>query len=264
MKTSNRCLWLSTFLLLSACTEMVGSVACLSGMCESKERRLSEILWDPPLTLQKGGCFSIEGHYHDEGELILGSLPGKEKDAYFRRASRLSNYLLSSENYPVKVEYRSYMAIPSTISEVPKKDVTGRLLGGTVQVADDSNFYKNAILSIKNSQNILEITLSDGNGKKYNAFLIPTESPQIGCSGDSLIIRVTKAVAGSEGGLGLARATQLKLKKLSDNRLQLNIQNRNWAYSISQGLVGTDTNGNTSGTEPRKSEVTLTFSTAQP
>lgn len=259
MKYLSRCMLLGAWLLLPGCAEVAGSVACLSGVCASKEERLSEISWDLPV-LQKEGCAVIEGQYRDTGQLISGVLPGKENDVYFKQASRLSNYLLSSQSYPFKVESKAYGKIPVIVSETSKKDVTGRLLGGTVQITNDSDFYETAVLNIRKSNGHWEFTLSDDKGKKYTAFLITTKHPQIGCIGDGLVIRVANAVAGAEGGLGVAWARQLKLTKLSDGHLQLNIQNRNWGYSASRGFIETDANGNVSGDASRKKEVTLIFS----
>lgn len=247
MNVAIRYLLIGALLAVTGCAEMAGEVVCLTGVCASKEDRLTAIPWSPT-NLGNKGCPSIDGEYKDE-------------DLLFRQFDFRAR---SSNMNRIQGGYEVYQKIPFVPIKQPIKYVSGKPTNEMRIFEDESDFYRSAVTSIKQQGQFLETTLMDEKGTKYKKSILVLDHPQIGCLDDALVIREINAIGSNpESGLGFANASERKFRKLPDGSLQIVIRKREWHYSSSRGLIGIGADGHASGTEPRKSEVTLIFPAVQ-
>jgi hypothetical protein len=255
--------------LLTSCvhsaTDVVAPFVCLTGLCSSTEERLAAIQWSPS-KLDKNGCQSIDGEYKDNAwknsksrESLIRHFDFRlhRDDKNPREAGMQENYEIYQKTPSTQVER---IVIHTPIERVGGKYIKMPPVEKKVMVNDESDFYKNAVTSIKQQGNLLEVTLTDTKGTPYQKSTLNLTHPQIGCVDGILTIRTMSIGSGGvDGAYGSASAIEKKYTKLFDGSLQISISRRGWYYTSARGLIGIDANNRASGTEPRKSEFMLIF-----
>lgn len=247
-------------LFLTGCKTPSDSVApfvCLTGACSSTEERLAAIPWFPS-KLEKESCQSIDGEYKEIG--WIGNNKESQESLFRKFDFRLHRDDKNKRGVGMQADYEIYKKIPYVPIELGMTYDSETKAFTKKFSHDESAFYKRAVTSIKRKENQLEVVLMDEKGSEYEKSVLALDHPQIGCIDGAFAIRTMSIGSGGiEGAYGLAYTTEIKSQKLPDGSLQIAIQTREWYYTSSRGLIGISASGRASGTEPRKSEVKLTF-----
>jgi hypothetical protein len=251
---------LGALLLLNGCRVFVEPFVCLGGVCPSNESRIATIPWMPP-TLDKVGCQNFDGIYKETG--WFGNNKESKESLFGRFDFRLHRDDKNPREAGMQGGYEDYQKIPYARIEIGMSYDRETKTFLKRYKNDESAFYKNAVTSIKQQSNLLEVTLMNANGTAYKKSVLNLDHSQIGCVDGTLIIRTVYIGGGNEGASGYATAREIHTKKLSDGSLQIIVKTREWLFTPSSGLIGMDAKGYASGSEPRKSESTLTFPAAQ-
>jgi hypothetical protein len=180
--------------------------------------------WNPPV-LSKEGCSNIDGRYQDRNLLF--------RQFDFR--------LLSSNSTSIQGGYEVYQKIPFVPIKQPIKYVSGKATNETRIYEDESEFYKNAITSIKQQDQYIEATLIDEKGTKYRKSILVLDHPQVGCYNGALVIRRQYRTSGGEGNPGIITAGEHEFRKLDDGSLQVIKRTREWSRSLAEYPRKTET-----------------------
>lgn len=225
--------------------DMGAELTCLTRICPSKAERLSSITWNPQI-LRKENCPNIDGKYSN-----LGFIKSKNVSVgYVETPTYLKDLIFLSPADGFNIKYESHQKIPGRTVVVNYKDINGKPLGKSVK-EDNSDFYKQAIISINLNQDILSLKLLDTVNTTYMTGILDVIHPYIGCHGGKFIVRELHATGGIEGGIGAASAEELILQRLSNGSLEVSRNSRTWQYSNSRGVLNLN--------NPSKDEYTLVF-----
>lgn len=189
--------------LFSGCRVFVEPFVCLSGVCPSDESRLATIPWSPSI-LGKKDCQSIDGVYKE----LIWYKNNKNGESLIRQFDfRLHRDDKNPREAGMQASYEDSQKIPSTLVEhtvtyTPIERVGKRYMKMPPKEKkaidhDESAFYKNAVTSIKQQSNLLEVILMDAKGTAYKKSTLNLNHPQMGCVDGDLVIR-TMYIGGGE------------------------------------------------------------------
>ena len=224
-------------------THVILISGCFSTAYRSKEQILSSVPWSPA-NLENISCPDISGKY--KGEQILMAL--------FDLRSSLFNNLNNS--------FLNYKEIPYQSVVKKREALRGQKISpeeSTYVYSDSTQFYSESFTEIEQNGDTLKISLVDKENTIYKKFTLNLVPPYIGCSENSLVIRVANAIGSAEGALGTANAAEKIFRKLPDGSLEVRIKIREWYYSSFSGLVGIGPDNHARGTEPRKNDSVFVF-----
>lgn len=248
--------FLLTIMLLGGCRVFVEPFVCVTGACPSKEDKIATIPWSPSV-LDKNDCQNLDGKYKEAGWFANNK---QSKEALFRQFDfRLHGDERNLREAGMQTNYQSYREIPYDHKEIGMSYDTETKTFSKKYQRDESFFYENAVISIKQQDELLEVILIGPTGTQYKKSILNLDHPQIGCVDGTLVIRTMNAFGGNEGSYGSVTAREKKYQRLGNGNLQITIKTREWLFTPSSGLIGMNAKGRPSGNEPRTKEYTLTF-----
>jgi hypothetical protein len=229
-------------LALSSCT----SVVCLSGLCPDSKEVAAKIPWNP-LLLNYQSCLDISGIY-------------KPRNYYGTGFDDLMVQFPSAND-----RFGFIHATLETLKQVPGRSIRNPSKENPSRMRwDESEFYDNAHVLIKQTANEVVALLIGSDGELYSRQTINLNSSMVGCADGDFIVRTVSVLGGSDGTSKGATATEKRFRKLADGKLQLIRHTRDWYYDPLFGLVGRDSSGSKSSTGmPREEKRTYEWDSLQ-
>lgn len=248
--------YLSTIMLLGGCRVFVEPFVCVTGTCPSKEDRIATIPWSPSL-LDKNSCQNLSGYYKEVGWFENNR---QSRETLFKQFDfRLHGDDENSREAGIQASYQNYQEIPYDRKEIGMSYDTETKTFSKKYQHDESFFYENAAITIKQQGELFEVILIGPAGTQYKKSILNLDHPQVGCVDGALVIRTMNAFGGNEGSYGSVTAREKKYRRLGNGNLQITISTREWLFTPSSGLIGMDAQGRPFGNDPRTKEYTLTF-----
>jgi len=237
---SGMVLMATSSLLLSACSP--GVLICTTGVCPSIKDRMVQIPWDPP-ALSHQSCPNISGKY---------------QSAIYRGIG----YIGLMRQFPQSNDELGFIHVTlKTFGQIPTREIPIPTPTNLKKVRyDDSEFYNNAFVSVKQDDKELVVSLIHNSGKLYRQQTISLDSSMIGCADGYFIIRTLNPPGAGEWGYGWASAVEKRFKKQADGSLEVLYYIREWHYGNMLGLIGMNPDGSENrGGPPREGRRTLIF-----
>ena len=226
--------------LLSACRPF--ELVCFTGLCPSVKERMAQIPWNPS-ALNYQNCPNISGKYQSRIYRGIGHLD-------------LMNEFPQSDDTLgfIHVTLKTFCNIPAREIPIPTPTNLKKVR------YDDSEFYNNAFVSVKQDDKELVVSLIHNSGKLYRQQTISLDSSMIGCADGYFIIRTLNPPGAGEWGYGWASAEESRFKKQADGSLEILYYKREWHYGDILGLIGMNPDGSENrGGPPREGRSTLIF-----